>query len=233
MNSSDVLELLAANQNDRGIENWKKLGFEATGLSSYGIGLTQLRRLAKQIGRNHILATKLWDTRVYDAKVIALLIDDPQAMTREQAESLVEEVGPAQLSHVFSSCDSSLAKTPFVVDLVDAWTKSDDGLRRSCGYGLLSEVAKFKGKKSPDDAYFLAHVGRIDKAIDQEKSGIQLAMAYALIAIGKRTASLNAAALRVAKRAGPIEFETPSGRCEPFDAAKHLASPRLREKLDV
>jgi hypothetical protein len=58
-------------------------------------------------------------------------------------------------------------------------------------------------------------------------------MAYALIVIGKRTAALNAAALRVAKRTGPIAFESLSGRCEPFDAAKHLASERLREKLKI
>ena len=175
----------------------------------------------------------LWQTDVYDARVVALLIDDPKAITREQAEAQVENVGAGQLSHVFSSCCSRLAKAPFVVELVDDWTRSDDVRRRSCGYGLLSEVAKFKGRKAPDDAYFLEHIERIDGTIGPEDSDTQLAMAGALMDIGKRNAVLNAPALRVAARVGPIEFESPSGSCEPFDVVKHLSSDRLKQKLGI
>ena len=120
MNTTEVLALFEANRNDRGIENWEKLGANAGKLKSFGIGLTQLRKLAKQIGRDRDLATDLWKSDVYDAKVIALLIDDPKAMTQEQAEAQVEELGAGLLSHVFSSCDATLAKTPFVVEPVDA-----------------------------------------------------------------------------------------------------------------
>ncbi len=231
MTTADVLDLLSANRNESGIANWKKLGFDETGLSSFGIGLTQLRALAKKVGRNRELALKLWETDVYDAKVISLLIDDPKAITREQAETQVEEVAAAQLAHVFSSCDSSLARAPFVVDLVDDWTKSDDPRRRSCGYGLLSEVAAFKGKKAPDDAYFLEHLERMDDAMPQESSAMQLAMGHALMNIGKRNRVLNEAALRIARKVGPIEFESASGRCEPFDVTKHLTSEYLKRKL--
>ena len=126
MNMTEVLSLLEANKNDRGIENWKKLGASAGELKSFGIGLTQLRKLAKRIGRDRDLATDLWKGDVYDGKVIALLIDDPEAMTQEQAEAQVEELGAGLLSHVFSSCDATLAKTPFVVDLASKWIDSKD-----------------------------------------------------------------------------------------------------------
>ena len=56
MTTSDVLSLLSANRNECGIANWKKLGLDSSGLSSFGIGLTQLRALAKQIGRDRNLA---------------------------------------------------------------------------------------------------------------------------------------------------------------------------------
>ena len=52
MNTTEVLALFEANKNDRGIENWEKLGGNAAKLKSFGIGLTQLRKLAKQIGRD-------------------------------------------------------------------------------------------------------------------------------------------------------------------------------------
>ena len=78
MKKTDVIALLETNRNERGVEHWKRLG---SALSSYGIGLVQLRKLAKQIGRNHTLAQTMWRSDIYDARVIGLLIDDPKKLT--------------------------------------------------------------------------------------------------------------------------------------------------------
>jgi 3-methyladenine DNA glycosylase AlkD len=231
MEKSEVVALLEANGDERGIRNWEKRGSATGGLESFGIGLTKLRKLAKRIGRNRDLALALWETDVYDAKVIALLIDDPKRMTRQQAEKQVEELGAGALSHVFASCDATLAKTSFVVELADEWIMSSDTVRRSCGYGLLYEISKFTGKKAPDERYFLDHIEHIGDTIDEESSEVRLSMGTALMGIGKRSAKLNAAALKVAQAVGPIEFESASGRCEPFDVAKHLTTDWLAEKL--
>ena len=67
------------------------------------------------LGRDPKLAKQLWNSKVYEMKVLALLIDDPKAMTVEQAETQVEELQGGYLAHVFSSCDATLAKTPFVL----------------------------------------------------------------------------------------------------------------------
>ncbi len=232
MNTTEVLELLEANKNERGIENWKKLGAPQNDLKSFGIGLTQLRKLAKQIGRDRQLALNLWKSGVYDAKIIALLIDDPNAMTQEQAEAQVNEVGQAQLSHVFSSCGATLSKTPFVVELASKWMDSEDALRRYCGYGLLYEISKSTKKTAPDDAFFLERVEHIRKSFDGEKRSVQMAMGGALMSIGKRNARLNGAALELALAIGPIEFDA-TGKCDPFDVVKHLTNGRLKEKLGV
>jgi len=169
MEESEVLALLEANQDERGIQNWNRPGITTGGLKSFGIGLTKLRKLAKQVGRDRDLARTLWESDVYEAKVIALLIDDPRSMTRQQAETQVEELGAGMLSHVFASCDATLAKTPFVVELADEWVRSSDTVRRCCGYGLLYEVSKLSGKKAPDERYFLDHVELIDDTIDEER----------------------------------------------------------------
>lgn len=227
----DVLALLDAERDERGIRNWERVGVKTGGMRTYGIGLTRLRALAKRIGRNRDLALALWQTDVHDARVIALLIDDPAQITPEQAERQVEELSGGMLAHVFASCDATLAKTPFVVELADRWVRSNDPVRRSCGYGLLYEASKFTGAKAPDEAFFLAHVRHIDDTIDTESEAVRMAMGTALMGIGKRSAVLNEAALRVAQRVGPIEFTSVSGKCDPFDVAKHLVTDRLKEKL--
>jgi 3-methyladenine DNA glycosylase AlkD len=230
MNTTEVLALLEANKNDRGIENWKKLGASAGELKSFGIGLTQLRKLAKQIGRDRDLAMNLWKGDVYDGKVIALLIDDPEAMTQEQAEAQVEELGAGLLTHVFSSCDATLSKTPFVVELSSKWIHGKDPVRRGCGYGLLYEMSKSKKKDAPDDAFFLESIEHIRKTFDDEGRSVRASMGGALMGIGKRNATLNAAALKLAREIGPIQFDDD---LEPLDVVKHLTSDYLREKLGV
>ena len=51
MTKSEVMALLKENKNERGIANWKKVG--SNELKSFGIGLTQLRKLGKKVGRHH------------------------------------------------------------------------------------------------------------------------------------------------------------------------------------
>lgn len=233
MTVSDVLELLHSERDERGMRNWAKLGSRAEGMRSYGIGLTRLRKLAKRIGRNRELALALWKTDVYEARVISLLVDDPARITLDQAEQQVEQLACGMLAHVFASCDATLAKTAFVVELAGRWTRSDDPVRRECGYGLLYEVSKFSGKKAPDEGFFLAHVASIAGTIGTEPEKVRLAMGAALMGIGKRSAVLNAAALEVARRVGPIEFTSASGECDPFDVVKHLTTDWLKEKLGV
>lgn len=233
MTVTEVLALLDAERDERGMSNWEKLGPGTAGMTSYGIGLTRLRKLGKRIGRDRKLAQALWKTDVYDARVLALLIDDPAQITRDQAEAQVEELAGGMLAHVFASCDATLAKTSFVGELADQWVWSDDPVRRECGYGLLYEASKFSGRKAPSEPYFLAHVERIADTIDGESDKVRLSMGTALMGIGKRSAALNQAALKVALATGPIEFSSASGNCEPFDVAKHLTTERLKEKLGV
>lgn len=233
MTMSEVLALLDAERDEQGVRQWQRLGAGTGGLRSVGLGLTRLRQLAKQIGRDRALAAVLWASDVYEARVLALLIDDPAQLTREQVERQVEDLAGGQLAHVFASCDATLAKAPFVVELASAWVQSADPVRRDCAHGLIYEISKFSGRKAPAEAWFLAQVERIASEIDTAPERVRLAMATALMGIGKRSAVLNVAALRVAQATGPITFTSPSGECEPFDVAKHLSNDRLRAKLGL
>ena len=230
MKKSDITQYLKDNQDPRGIAHWERFKDESGGLKSYGIGLTKLRKYAKTVGKDPKLAKQLWNSKVYEMKVISLLIDDPKTITIEQAEQQVEQLQGGLLAHVFSSCDAQLAKTDFVVELADRWIKSKDLVRRRCGYGLLYEISKSKKKTAPDENYFLNHIAYIDENYEKQPINGLMAMGGALLGIGKRTKKLNKEALKVAKKIGPIDFD-PDGRCDPMDVAKHLTSDYVREKL--
>lgn len=232
MGKAEVLKYLDDHRDERGIAHWEKHHGPSGKLRSCGIGLTRLRKYAKTLGRNPKLAGQLWSTDLYEAKVLSLLIDDPKSMTIEQAEQQVEQLHGGYLAHVFSSCDATLAKTPFVVELLETWIDSDDPVRRRCGYGLLYEVSKWKKKSAPEEAWFRAHIGRIATTREKQDLDTLMAMGTALMGIGMRSRSLHGSALSVAKEMGPIHFDA-SGRCDPFDVAKRLNHDLVKKRLGL
>jgi 3-methyladenine DNA glycosylase AlkD len=231
MTKADVMEALKENRDARGEANWKKLGDKTGGLGSYGIGLTRLRAIAKQVGKDHDLALKLWSEKNHDAKVVGLLIDDPKKLTREQLEEQVEGVGPGMLAHAFTACGAVLPKSPIAFEAARDWMASKDPVRRDCGYGLVYELAKDKRDKRLTDEFFLGVVEKIGKTIAKEENWVRVAMGGALMSIGKRNKKLNAAAIKVAKQIGPIHFNDGDKKCEPMDVLKHLTSDYLKGKL--
>lgn len=229
MTKTEVIALLKENADERGIAHWKK---HPSKLKSFGIGLTRLRKFAKQIGRDHKLAQSLWKSNIYDVKVVGLLIDDPKQITREQAEQQVDSgLQGGMLSHVFASCDASLAKTPFAFELACDWMASDDEIRRRCGYALLYEQSK-KNPKGMDDAFLLQRIDLIRKTIHDEPMWVRESMLSALMGIGKRNQQLNKAAIAAAKAIGPVDIDYgDDNSCEPLDVLKHLTSDHLQKKL--
>ena len=188
MTYAQVIDMLQANENEKGKKHWENMTPPSSNLKSFGIGLTVLRNLAKKIGKNRTLSKELWESDYYDAKVISLLIDDPKQITREQAEQQVENLEGGYLAHVFSSCDASLAKTPFVADLAVEWMNSDDAMRNRCSYGLVYELSKSKKKSAPDDAYFLDCIRKIQDTYQSVENLLLVSMGGALMGIGKRNA---------------------------------------------
>ncbi|MDG2130330.1 MAG: DNA alkylation repair protein [Fuerstiella sp.] len=230
MKKTEAIALLKQNRNERGIAHWKK---KPRGLKSFGIGLTQLRKLAKQIGRDHKLARQLWKSDIYDAKVVGLLIDDPMQLSREQAEEQVEELNAGMLAHVFASCDATLAKSPFAFELACDWMDSKDPVRRRCAYGLVYELCK-KNIKAMDDAWCLELIELIRETIHEEEMWVRESMNGALIALGKRNRKLNKAAIRAVKAIGPVDIDYgDDNHCESVDVLKHLTSDYLKQKFSA
>ena len=229
MTKTEVIALLKENKNERGIAHWKKLGSD---LKSFGIGLTQLRKFGKKIGRDHKLSQQLWKSSHYDARVLGVLIDEPKKMTPEQAEAQVEDLHHGMLSHVYCSCDAPLAKTSFARELAVDWIDSKDDMRRRCGYSLLYELAKNKRDKELSDTFFTGYVNRIRETIHDEENWVRDAMNMSLLSIGKRNVKLNKATLKAARAIGPVQVDYGDNSCESPNVVEHLTKDWLQKKLN-
>jgi hypothetical protein len=131
------------------------------------------------------------------------------------------------------SCDATLPKSPIAFEIAKGWMASKDPVRRSCGYGLVYELAKDKKDKRLTDEFFLGCVEKIGNTIAKEENWVRVGMGGALMSIGKRNKKLNAAAIKLAKAIGPIHFSDGDKKCEPMNVLKHLTSDYLRNKLGI
>ena len=57
--------------------------------AAYGVSMEPIRRLAKEIGRDHDLALQLWTTGNREARILAALVADPKQLTKAQMNAWV------------------------------------------------------------------------------------------------------------------------------------------------
>ena len=57
----------------------------ATG-NALGVTVGELRTVAREIGRDHALADRLWNSGVHEARILASLVDDPALVDDAQFE---------------------------------------------------------------------------------------------------------------------------------------------------
>ena len=60
--------------------------------NNLGISIYRLRPLAKEIGIDHALALRLWNTQIHDARLLACFIDDPMKVTSNQMDTWAQDL---------------------------------------------------------------------------------------------------------------------------------------------
>lgn len=225
MTTQEILQVLESNQNERGMAHFERMNIPH--MSSYGLGLTQIKKLAKGLPKNNEVAVKLWNGTVIDGKHMACLICEPKKFTPEELETMALQSEHWMLGHTFTQ--NVLSKSPYLKELVEKWTTSDDQRLRTVGYNGLSYLAK-QDKKLPD-AYFWEYVTQIKDQLQSEENFVRDAMNNALLRMGMRSKELHKTCLDAAQKIGKVEVDYGDNSCEAVDVVKHLSSDRLMSKF--
>lgn len=98
--------------------------------------------------------------------------------------------------------------------------------------GASSEPARNEPKRDDyDEASLERKLHEIESHLQTSKTEAKQAISKALVIIGQRNDRLNALAMEVARRLGPIEFEDPDGESVKAHAAELLRDPELAKRL--
>lgn len=223
MTAAEVLAWLEAEGTEETVEGMTRYGIPND--RAFGVPMGEMRKFAKRIGRDHALALELWASGWYEARTVAVLVADPDEITREQADAWVREMGSWAICD--TACFHLFDRTDFAWDAVPDWAASDEEFVRRAGYALIWALSAHD-RAAPDDR-FLEALALIERGATDERNFVKKAVNMALRATGKRNAALNAAAIETARRLAESDDATAAwiGR----HAQRELESDKVQARL--
>ena len=193
--------------------------------NAFGVTMSNMKVLAKRLGRNHELAAALWDNGVYEARMLASLIDEPALVTSAQMDRWCRDFDNWAICDTV--CFALFDRTPHAWVKVAKWAGRNDEYIKRAAFALLWGLTVHD--KLAKEEQFMGGLLLIERAANDERHFVKKAVNMALRATGKRSTTLNAAAVVVARRlaASPDAAARWVGK----DALRELTSPAVTRRL--
>ena len=218
-----ALTWLKRNSNKKTREGMARYGIPSD--NALGVTMANMKVQAKRLGRNHKLAAALWDTGVYEARMLASLIDEPASVTSAQMDQWCRDFDNWGICD--TACFALFDRTPHAWAKVALWSNKRDEFVRRAAFALLWGLTVHD--KLAADEQFTQGLVLIERAASDERNFVKKAVNMALRAIGKRNPALNAAAVVVARRLAASTEGAP--RWIGKDALRELTSPSVVRRL--
>lgn len=208
-----ALAWLEAHATKKTLEGMARYGIPQTG--ALGVMIRDIQALAKSLGRSQELSLALWETGVYEARLLAAYVGEPVRVTAAQMERWRRDFDSWAV--VDTVCFALFRRAKAAWDKVPAWAALEDENGKRAGFALLACLAK------PDDtpdAPYLEGLRLIEAGAEDERHLVKKGVSWALRCIGKRNDALREAALATGRRLA--ECENAAARWVGKDAMKDL-----------
>jgi 3-methyladenine DNA glycosylase AlkD len=148
------------------------------GDNQFGAKLGDIRNLAKTIRTDHKLAMSLWETGIFDAKLLSILIMDPKSVSADEMDRLVRSGSPAQVADWLNSY--IVKDHPDKEALRKKWMTSTDPWAARAGWNLTAgRVAR-----NPEGLDLEGLLERIESEMPKADPAVQWTMNSTLAQIG-------------------------------------------------
>jgi len=187
---------------------YKKNG---AGEEQFGVPLGQIRKVAAKIKTDHQLALALWETRNLDARLLAILILEPKALSRDQIDRMVRTADFAQLADWLNAY--VVKNHPDKESLRQSWMEDDDPWAARAGWSLTAgRIARSGG-----DLDLPALLNRIESDMGSAPAAVQWTMNAALAGIGIHFTEHRKRAMAIGERLGIYrDYPVSKGCTSPF-----------------
>jgi 3-methyladenine DNA glycosylase AlkD len=219
----DVLRWLKKTGSPKAAARLARYGLPAD--NAYGISVGTLRQYAKELGRDHRLAMKLWKTGSLDARILASFLGDPRELTVVQMNAWCRDFD--NWGTVDTACFALFDRSPHGWTVVPKWVKEKGEFQKRAGFVMIACLAAHD--KDAGDAAFLKCLPLIERGASDKRNFVKKGVSWALRHIGHRNARLHAAAVKTATKLSKSEDATE--RWVGRDALKDITRPAVMKKI--
>jgi 3-methyladenine DNA glycosylase AlkD len=205
----------------------RKPGMARVGIDisrALGLSVPDIRGVAKRCGTDHLLALELWRSGIHEARILATLVAEPAALTREEMETWVVDISSWDVCDFAADVFSRTRGGPRTIR---AWARRPEGFVKRCAFSMIARQAVWA--KDAPDREFLGYLPQIRRAATDERNEVKKGVSWALRQIGKRNRALHAAATEEAEAI--LLLATPSARWIARDTLRELGSEKTRSRL--
>lgn len=212
------LRLLA----DPDVVAFKSKKYGINGHGHMGIYHKQLKDLSKQIVKSNELALALFDTGLYEARILCSKLLHPKSITPSLIDQWIAVFDTWEICDSF--CMSFIGQTAYSYDKIFDYENHPGEFQRRAAFTLMVGY-NFGHKKAPNED-FISFLPLIKRAASDERNFVKKAVNWALRTIGKRNKDLNVVALACAEEL--LNMESKSAIWIAKDAIRELSNPGLK-----
>lgn len=211
-----IAKLYELGDKDKILLKEKKFGVVA----KYAVGVyhKDLNMIAKTIGLNSALAVQLFDSGIYEAKLLCSKVFNPKDLTEGLMEQWVKTFENWEICDSF--CMGLFAKSKLAIPKAIAWSSRDHEYEKRAGF--VTMAAYCIADKKADNVVFEDFFPIIKREAHDDRLYVKKAVNWALRSIGKRNIDLNKAAITVASTI--VQWESKSAKWIAKDALRELTS---------
>ena len=220
----EVLEMLAAKANPDQLAGMAKYGMTVD--KRLGVKVPQMRKIAKEVGKDHKLALELWETGSTEAMILASMVDVPDEITEEQMEAWVQDFDSWDVCD--QVCMNLFDKTHLAWKKIYDWSDREEEFVKRAAYALIACLAVHD--KGASDEVFISLIPVIKAGATDNRNYVKKAVSWALRNTGKRNPELNTVALATALELK--EIDSKSARWIGSDAIRDLTSDATLRRLE-
>jgi len=219
----DVLDKLQNKAKPEQLAGMAKYGITVDG--RLGVSVPDMRKLAKELGRDHKLALELWRTGIAEARIVAGMVGDPARLTEEQMEEWVKGIDSWDVCD--QVCMNLFERNQLAWKKIIDWSEREEEFVKRTAFSLIACLA-WHDKKASDEE-FIKLLPIITREATDERNFVKKAVNWALRNIGKRNLNLNEAAVDAAKKIQRLDSK--AARWIAADAIRELESDAVQSRL--
>jgi len=225
MQYADILKKLKSLSSPKAVEGMARFGINPE--NTFGVSVPNLRKMAKETGKDHALAQQLWESGIHEARILASMVDDPKMVTEEQMEEWVKDFDSWDVCD--QCCMNLFDKTNFAYGKAVGWSAREEEFVKRAGFAMIACLAWHD--KNADDRQFEPFLPIIKRGASDNRNFVKKAVNWALRQIGKRNLDLNKKAVETAREIQ--EIDSRSAKWIAADAIRELTSQAVQERLQA